>query len=104
MTLPLALGCLWVLAAAITAMLPMQRQMAPGWTLLVLAPPLLIWISWVHGWVWLGFGVFAFVSMFRRPLIYFARKAMGLPVQDPREATVQPATPDSLPATRAPKS
>ena len=29
-------------------------------------------------------GLLAFASMFRRPLIYLSRKAMGLPVVDPR--------------------
>ncbi len=77
MTLPLFLGCLWVLAAAIVALLPMRRQYAPGITLLVLAPFLLGWIAWVHGFWTCAFGVFAFVSMFRNPLIYFWRRARG---------------------------
>ena len=83
-SLPLLFGALWIIAAAITAMLPMQRQMLPGWTLLIAAPVLLIWIGATHGWIWSAFGLFAFLSMFRRPLIYFARKARGLPVDDPR--------------------
>ena len=85
-SLPLIFGALWIIAAAITAMLPMQRQMLPGWTLLIAAPLLLIWIGATHGWLWVAFGLFAFLSMFRRPLIYFARRARGLPVQDPRDA------------------
>ncbi len=85
MSPPLLIGCLWVVAAAITAMLPMKSQFPPGIVLLIAAPVLLIWIGSVHGWLWLGVGLFAFVSMFRRPLIYFARKAMGLPVEDPRD-------------------
>lgn len=84
-SLPLIFGALWIIAAAITAMLPMQRQMLPGWTLLIAAPVLLIWIGYAHGWLWVAFGLFAFLSMFRRPLIYFARRAAGLPVHDPRE-------------------
>ena len=40
MSLPLIMGCLWVIAATITAMLPMKQQMVPGKTLLVLAPVL----------------------------------------------------------------
>ena len=83
-SLPLIFGALWIIAAAVTAMLPMRRQMLPGWTLLIAAPALLIWIGVTHGWMWLAFGAFAFLSMFRRPLIYFARKARGLPVHDPR--------------------
>ena len=84
MTTPLILGCLWVIGAAITAMLTMRRQMLPGIALLATAPPLLIWIAVVHGWLWLAVGTFAFASMFRRPLSYLARKALGLPVTDPR--------------------
>lgn len=87
MNAPLVLGCIWVVAAAITAMLPYQRQFIPGLTLLVLAPVLLIWIGMTQGWIWVAFGLFAFASMFRRPIIYFARKAMGLPVEDPRRQT-----------------
>jgi hypothetical protein len=67
--------------------LPMRAQMLPGVALLVAAPLLLIWIGFAHGWIWLAVGTFAFVSMFRRPLTYFARRAMGLPVQDPRGRT-----------------
>jgi Protein of unknown function (DUF2484) len=78
-------ACIWVLAAAVTALLPMKRQMLPGVTLLVLAPVLIVWIGWQHGWAWAAFGVFAFVSMFRNPLIYFAKKAMGKPVELPKE-------------------
>ena len=65
---PLVLGALWVLAAAATAVLPMRRQMIPGLALLIAAPVLLVWIGYAHGWLWLAFGLFAFVSMFRRPL------------------------------------
>lgn len=85
MSLPLLLGCIWIVAATVTAMLPMRHQMIPGFSLLVLAPVLLLWIGMTHGWLWLAFGIFAFASMFRRPLIYFARRAIGLPIQDPRD-------------------
>ena len=84
MTAPLVLGCLWVIAAAVVAMLPMRLQMVPGVALLGLAPVLLVWIGVVHGVWWLAFGLFAFVSMFRRPLMYFSRKALGLKVEDPK--------------------
>lgn len=81
---PLVFGCLWVLAATATAMLPMRLQRYPGLPLLIAAPVLLAWIAWVHGWMWLAFGLFAFLSMFRRPLIYLARRAMGWEAADPR--------------------
>ena len=86
MNLPLGLGALWIVAAALTAMLPMRAQMVPGLGLLIAAPVLLIWIGLTHGWLWLAFGLFAFVSMFRNPLIYFARRALGQPSPDPRKA------------------
>jgi hypothetical protein len=85
MSLPLILGALWVIAAAVVAMLPMRRQMLPGVALLVSAPALLVWIGWTHGWFWLAFGVFAFVSMFRNPLLYFLRRALGRPAPLPKE-------------------
>jgi Protein of unknown function (DUF2484) len=85
MSTPLILGCLWVLAAAATAMLPMRRQMVPGLALLAAAPVLLVWIGWVHGWLWLAFGLFAFLSMFRNPLLYFLRRAMGRKAPLPKE-------------------
>lgn len=80
---PLILGALWVLAATATAFLPMRRQMIPGLALLIAAPILLVWIGLTHGWLWLAFGTFAFVSMFRRPLRYFLFRAMGRPTEPP---------------------
>ena len=82
MSLALIIGALWVVAAAITALLPMRRQMVPGLALLIAAPFLLIWIGWTHGLLWLAVGTFALLSMFRRPLNYFTRKALGLPLPD----------------------
>ena len=79
----LTLAFLWVLAAAVTAMLPYRRQFLPGITLLVLAPPMIIWIGYVHG-VWVAVaGLLAFGSMFRNPLIYLVRKGLGLPARRP---------------------
>ena len=85
MSVPLILGCIWVLAAAATAMLPMRRQMVPGLALLAAAPVLLVWIGLVHGWLWLAIGLFAFLSMFRNPLLYVLRRAMGRPARLPKE-------------------
>lgn len=85
MSAPLVLGCLWVLAAAATAMLPMRRQMVPGLALLAAAPVLLVWIGLVHGWLWLAVGLFAFLSMFRNPLLYVLRRALGRPARVPKE-------------------
>lgn len=83
MSWSLVAGCLWIFASAITAMLPMRRQYPPGITLLVLAPVLIGWLAYDFGF-WIALlGVFALASMFRNPLIYFAKKAMGLPVSLP---------------------
>ena len=82
MNLPLILGAFWVIAVALTAMLPMRLQKYPGLPLLVAAPVLLFWIGHEHGFGWLALGVFAFLSMFRRPLNYLGRKALGLPLPE----------------------
>lgn len=73
----LLLACLWVLAATIPAFLPMRRQYVPGITLLVLAPVLLGFIGYQHG-VWIAaLGIAGFVSMFRNPLRYLWKRALG---------------------------
>jgi hypothetical protein len=82
MSLPLILGAVWVIAAAITAMLPLYYQRFPGIPLLLAAPVLLVRIGWTHGWFWTAFGIFAFLSMFRRPLNYLIRKALGWPLPE----------------------
>ena len=81
MSLPLSLGCLWVLLSAITAMMPMRYQYVPGVALLLAAPALLWWLAIEHGFGLMLFGLFAFVSMFRNPLIYFWRRARGEQVE-----------------------
>ncbi len=85
MSTPLFLASLWVIAGAITAFLPMRRQMVPGVVLLTSAPLLLIWIGAVHGWVWALLGLLAFLSMFRNPLIYLCKRARGIEVELPKE-------------------
>ena len=67
----------WVLASAAVAMLPMRRQYAPGLMLLI-AAPVLIGLLWAEFGLFVGVAaVLAFLSMFRHPLIYLARKALG---------------------------
>jgi hypothetical protein len=80
---PLVLGFVWVVAAALTAMLPMRLQYPPGIALLALAPVLIVWIGAVHGWIVGAVCLAAFLSMFRRPLAYFLKKARGVPVERP---------------------
>ncbi len=80
---PLAAACLWVLAATVTALLPMHRQYPPGLTLLALAPVILVWVGVEHGF-WAAFaGTAGFASMFRNPLIYLVRKALGKAARRP---------------------
>lgn len=76
MPLSLTLACLWVLAATVTAMLPMRWQYAPGLCLLVLSVPLAGFVGAQVGWLWVAVVLFAVGSMFRRPLIYLAQRAL----------------------------
>lgn len=74
MSQSLTLACLWVVIAAIIAMLPMRCQFAPGIFLLISAPFLLAYLGYQHNpWVVLAASV-AIISMFRRPLYYLARR------------------------------
>ena len=77
MSFSLISGCVWVLLATFVALLPMRRQYAPGIALLIAAPLLLGWIAMDHGWWIFAAGSFAFLSMYRNPLIYFLRRARG---------------------------
>ena len=83
MSLSLLIGCLWVIAAAITGMMPMKYQYPPGLTLLIAAPFVLIFIGIQHGFWITAVGTLAFVSMFRHPLRYLTKKALGLPTAPP---------------------
>ncbi len=74
-----------MVASAITGMLPMRYQYAPGITLLLAAPVLIVWLGVEHGWVVGAVALAAFLSMFRNPLRYLVKKAMGLPVERPEE-------------------
>ncbi|MCB2109771.1 MAG: DUF2484 family protein [Defluviimonas sp.] len=82
MTLPLVLLCLWVLAAAAIAMLPMRYQILPGLALLAAGLGLILWLAVAHGlWISLAACV-AFVSMFRKPLLYLAKRAFNRRLPD----------------------
>lgn len=66
-----ALACVWVLAATITALLPMRLQIIPGLALMFAAPVLIVALGLAHG-PWIGVAALAgFLSMFRRPLFHF---------------------------------
>jgi Protein of unknown function (DUF2484) len=97
---PAIAACLWVLAATVTAFLPMRRQYPPGITLLIAAPLILIWLGYQHGFWVAAISTAGFLSMFRNPLIYFARRALGLPTRlpdDPAPSTPAPSGPDAGP-------
>lgn len=81
----LVLGCLWVVAATITALMPMRYQLVPGVTLLVAAPVLIGAFGWHYGFWPALIAALAFASMFRRPLRYFAGRLLGRPVTRPGE-------------------
>lgn len=77
MSVTLILACLWVIAGAAVACLPMRYQYVPGVLLLLMAPVLIIFIGRDLGVIPAALAVLALVSMFRRPLKYFAARAMG---------------------------
>lgn len=77
MSLSLIAGCIWVVVAAAVAALPFRHQFPPGILLLAVAPGLLGWIAHDHGWWIFSAGLFAFVSMFRRPLWHLIRVMRG---------------------------
>ena len=85
MTISMVLGFLWIVAGAIVAMLPMRLQFLPGSILLISCLPLLFFIGYENGWWIAGLGLAAVLSMFRKPLMYYMRRAMGLPVELPKE-------------------
>lgn len=73
----LILACLWVLASAIVAMLPLRFHWRFGLPLLVLSIPVMGFIGYTHGWIWVPLVALAVVSMFRNPLRYFVKRALG---------------------------
>ncbi|MBB5722808.1 CHASE2 domain-containing sensor protein [Loktanella ponticola] len=70
-------ACIWVIASAIVAFLPMRRQYFPGILLLIAAPVIIVWLGYAYGWLIAVVGLFGFVSMFRNPLIYIYRRLRG---------------------------
>ncbi len=77
MTPSAIIAILWVLAATVTAFLPMKRQYVPGIALLGVAPVLIVWLGIDYGLIVGILAALGFVSMFRNPLIYFYRRARG---------------------------
>lgn len=77
MTAPIVAACVWVVAATAVAFLPMRVQRILGLPLVAAALALIIWLSRAVS-PWIGVAALAaFVSMFRKPLIYFAKRLLG---------------------------
>ena len=76
MSLSLISAAIWVLAVTVVAMLPMRLQWVPGVALLLVAPVLLGWMAVDHGPWGIVVGGLAFLSMYRRPLGYLARRIL----------------------------
>lgn len=83
MSTVLLLACLWVLAATLTALLPMRRQILPGLVLLLLAPVLIVALGRDYGALAAAAALAAFLSMFRRPIVHLVRHALGRPARRP---------------------
>ena len=76
MTAPIVAACVWVVAATAVAFLPMRVQRILGLPLAAAALALIIWLSRAVS-PWIGVAALAaFVSMFRKPLIYFAKRLL----------------------------
>ncbi len=78
-----AAALFWVIASAAVAMLPMRHQYAPGLALLLAAPVLIVLIGREWGLFMGAAALLAFLSMYRHPLRYLARRALGLPTERP---------------------
>ncbi len=83
MSASLTVAAIWAVLAAVVALLPMRRQYMPGLGLVFTAPLVLGYLGWQHGPWLVGLGLLAFLSMFRRPLLYFSGKILGHPVPPP---------------------
>ena len=84
MTPPLITAILWVFASTIVAFLPMKRQYVPGIALLVTAPFIILWLAAYYGWPMGLVALFAFISMFRNPLVYIYRRLRGQSPEVPK--------------------
>lgn len=73
----IALSAFWVIAATLVAFLPMRYQIAPGLLLLLVAPVLIWMLGREFGFFMVLLALFAVVSMFRKPLRFMLRRALG---------------------------
>jgi hypothetical protein len=86
MSLSLVLGAIYVICAAVVAMLPMRLQYWPAGIMLLAAPLLLGFIGYQHGWIWVALGLFAEIA---RPDTVHQQDRRGDngPAHDQRRAT-----------------
>ncbi|MCB6176553.1 DUF2484 family protein [Rhodobacter sp. Har01] len=76
MTAPLALACLWLIAANGIAMLPSRdHHWRAAYVLIALGIPLLGWLTWKAGPLWALLFLAAGASLLRWPLVYLWRWA-----------------------------
>ena len=74
MSLPLSLAALWVILASVAAMFPSRHNHWPtAYLLMVLALPLLIFVTYAHGPIIGALCLAGAMSVLRWPLIYFTR-------------------------------
>ena len=85
-----AASLFWVFASVTVALLPMRFQYAPGLRLVLAAPVLMAWIACDVGSFAAAAALVAFLSMYRNPVFYLVRKAIGLPVRRPAEPPEAP--------------
>lgn len=71
-------AALWALVATVVAFLPMRWQYPPGIVLLIAAPVIIVMLGLEHGWLASLGGACAFISMFRKPLLYYWHKWRGV--------------------------
>ncbi len=74
MNAAIAAGCVWLIAANVTAMFPSKdHHWRNAYMLIALGLPLVVWIAWAAGWlmaaVFLGVGA----SVLCWPVIYLGR-------------------------------
>lgn len=65
----LLISVIWVLASAAVAMMPVHRQIIPGVALMAAGPVLVVTIALQVGVMGGVFAVWAYFSMYHRPLV-----------------------------------
>ncbi len=76
--IPLALACLWLIAANVIAMFPSRdHHWRAAYALIAVGIPIIGWVTWANG-PWVGLLVLACgASVLRWPVIYLWRWVRG---------------------------